>query len=247
MVNTELTPNPESLKFFPAEQKVLTAGTLDFPDARSATKSPLAKLLFKQEGVKRVFLTSDFVTITKDENIEWEHMKPVVIGTLMEFYASGQPAVLDEKDLPQDTKILDTDSESVAMIKELLETRIRPAVQDDGGDITLLGFHEGVVFLLMQGSCSGCPSSSVTLKSGIERMLMHWVPEVQGVMAMDSREEYERVVNRVVHTVQTPAGTPSEEILQEAKHQSEARKANEDALESLESRLKHVGDGQGKM
>eukprot|EP01125_Pyxidicula_operculata_P005250 TRINITY_DN1893_c4_g1_i1.p1 TRINITY_DN1893_c4_g1~~TRINITY_DN1893_c4_g1_i1.p1 ORF type:complete len:260 (+),score=38.82 TRINITY_DN1893_c4_g1_i1:45-824(+) len=192
-VQTEPTPNPESIKFFPDNQKILDSGTRDYPNSMSATGSPLARFLFQQEGVKRVFLSSDFITVTKDDTIDWEDLRPIIIGSLMEFYSTGQP-VLAEEDAPKDTAIQPEDSEEVAMIKELLETRIRPAVQGDGGDITYLGFVDGVVFVKLQGSCSGCPSSSSTLKNGIERMLVHWVPEVTAVMELESEEEFERVI-----------------------------------------------------
>jgi len=231
-VNTEPTPNPESLKFFPDGQKILEKGTYDFPDLRAAAISPLAKMLFRQEGVKRVFFTPGYITVTKAEDVEWEQMTPIVIGTLMEFFTTGQPVMLEEKDLPNDTHIKENDTEAVAMIKELIETRIRPAVQDDGGDITYLGFNEGVVFLLMQGSCSGCPSSAVTLKSGIERMLMHWVQEVQGVMAVDSRDEFEKML------ANSKTSGDNSEIIKGAKEQSELRHASDEALEKLEKNLK---------
>jgi Fe-S cluster biogenesis protein NfuA len=130
-----------------------------------------------------VFFGHDFITVTKDESYEWEHLKASIFATIMDFFATGQP-VLAETPPSSDTAPNPEDDEVVTMIKEILETRVRPAVQEDGGDITYKGFQEGVVFLQMQGSCSGCPSSSVTLKSGIERMLMHWVPEVQGVVAV---------------------------------------------------------------
>ncbi|KAL6494288.1 NifU-like protein 4, mitochondrial [Orobanche gracilis] len=135
-------------------------------------------------GITRVFFGSDFVTVTKSEEISWDLLKPQIFAAIMDFYSSGQPLILDSTTAATtDTAIHEDDSETVAMIKELLETRIRPAVQDDGGDIEYVGFDSdtGVVKLRMQGACSGCPSSSVTLKSGIENMLMHYVPEVKGV------------------------------------------------------------------
>lgn len=162
----------------------MEVGSSDFPNARTSMTSPLAKSLFGIDGVTRVFFGSDFVTVTKSEDASWDFLKPEIFAAIMDFYSSGQPLFVDSNAADsKDTVIHEDDSEIVAMIKELLETRIRPAVKDDGGDIEFCGFNEdtGIVKLRMQGACSGCPSSSVTLKSGIENMLMHYVPEVQGV------------------------------------------------------------------
>jgi len=196
-VKSEPTPNPESLKFYLEGQLILQSGSLDFPTARSASNSPLAQMLFAQEGVKRIFLSTDFITVTKDESMEWDQLRPIINGTLMEFYSTGKPAVMDEVPAHEDTVIKDTDSEEVAMIKELVETRIRPAIQGDGGDVTYLGFNDGVVFVKLSGSCSGCPSSGVTLKNGIERMLMHWIPGITAIMEVESEEEYLRLTNQL--------------------------------------------------
>ncbi|KAG4908680.1 hypothetical protein AAZX31_20G227500 [Glycine max] len=182
-IQTQPTPNPSSLMFYPGKP-VMEVGSSDFPNPRSAMNSPLAKSLFAIDGVTRVFFGSDFVTVTKSEEAAWEFLKPEVFAAIMDFYSSAQPLFLDSQAAAaMDTAIHQDDSETVAMIKELLETRIRPAVQDDGGDIEYRGFDldTGIVKLRMQGACSGCPSSSVTLKSGIENMLMHYVPEVKGV------------------------------------------------------------------
>ncbi|TKY50612.1 NifU protein 4 [Spatholobus suberectus] len=182
-IQTQPTPNPWSLMFYPGKP-VMEVGSADFPNPRSAMNSPLAKSLFAIDGVTRVFFGSDFVTVTKSEDAAWEFLKPEVFAAIMDFYSSGQPLFLDSQAAAaKDTAIHEDDSETVAMIKELLETRIRPAVQDDGGDIEYRDFDQdtGIVKLKMQGACSGCPSSSVTLKSGIENMLMHYVPEVKGV------------------------------------------------------------------
>ncbi|KAG9457305.1 hypothetical protein H6P81_001813 [Aristolochia fimbriata] len=182
-IQTQTTPNPSSLMFYPGKP-VMEVGSADFPNARLAMSSPLAKVLFGIDGVTRVFFGSDFVTITKSDSVSWDFLKPEIFAAIMDFYSSGQPLFLDAKVASSmDTAIQEDDSEIVAMIKELLETRIRPAVQDDGGDIEYRGFDEdtGIVKLRMQGACSGCPSSSVTLKSGIENMLMHYVSEVKGV------------------------------------------------------------------
>ncbi|KAB5539076.1 hypothetical protein DKX38_016609 [Salix brachista] len=182
-IQTQSTPNPSSLMFYPGKA-VMDVGSADFPNARSAMNSPLAKAIYGIDGINRVFFGSDFITVTKSDDATWEFLKPEIFAAIMDFYSSGEPLFLDSQTAAaKDTAISEDDSETVAMIKELLETRIRPAVQDDGGDIEYRGFDEetGIVKLQMQGACSGCPSSSVTLKSGIENMLMHYVPEVKGV------------------------------------------------------------------
>lgn len=191
-IQTQSTPNPSSLMFYPGKP-VMEVGSADFPNARSAMNSPLAKALYGIDGISRVFFGSDFVTVTKSEDASWEFLKPEIFAVIMDFYSSGNPLFLDSNTAAaKDTAIHEDDSETVAMIKELLETRIRPAVQDDGGDIEYKEFNPetGIVKLKMQGACSGCPSSSVTLKSGIENMLMHYVPEVKGVeQEFDAEEE----------------------------------------------------------
>jgi len=192
-ITTAPTPNPESMKYYPGQQIMGDKGTMDFPNYAAASNSLLAKELFKLESVQRVFFGPNFVTITKKEGYTWEYVNSFVYSALMDFFATDKP-IFQDKDTRSDTTVTEEDSEVVAMIKELIETRIRPSVQDDGGDITFLAYHEQVVFLLMQGSCSGCPSSAVTLKSGVERMLQHWISEVQGVVAVDSVEEFEKLV-----------------------------------------------------
>ncbi|XP_012447475.1 nifU-like protein 4, mitochondrial [Gossypium raimondii] len=191
-IQTQSTPNPSSLMFYPGKA-VMEVGSADFPNARSAMNSPLAKALYGIDGITRVFFGSDFITVTKSDDASWDLLKPEIFAAIMDFYSSGQPLFLDSKTASSmDTAIHEDDSETVAMIKELLETRIRPAVQDDGGDIEYRGFDPdiGIVKLKMQGACSGCPSSSVTLKSGIENMLMHYVPEVKGVeQEFDAEDE----------------------------------------------------------
>lgn len=192
-IQTETTPNEDSLKFLPG-QSVMTSGTAEFLDIRSSMTSPLAKKLFGIAGVKGVFYGPDFVTVSKDSEHQWSLLKPEIYANIMEFFQTGQSLFLDP-DSQQgsvDTLILDTDSETVAMIKELLDTRVRPAIQEDGGDIEYRGFGEetdGIVRLKLKGSCRGCDSSSVTLKSGIERMLMHYIPEVKAVEQVLDREE----------------------------------------------------------
>jgi len=185
------TPNINSLKFHPG-RAVLEKGTMDFPNARAAMASPLAKSLFRIEGVSSVFFGPDFVTITKKrDEVPWSELKPEVFSSIMDFYASGAKILADEASSAQDTVISEDDSEVVALIKELLDTRIRPAVQDDGGDIHYVSFDEdtGLVTVKLQGACSTCSSSKVTLKSGVENMLMHYVPEVTEVVAEEEEGE----------------------------------------------------------
>lgn len=193
-IRTEPTPNPDSMKFMPDKQLLEPGQSIDFDNAMSAARSPLAKMLFRNDAVQRVFIGSSFVTITKDEEVEWDEIKPIVFADLMEFFSSGEEVLLGE--VPEsDTTILPDDSEDVALIKTLIETRIRPSIQDDGGDLTYRGFIDGVVFLQLQGSCTSCPSSSVTLKNGIEKMLKHWSSSVISVIAVESEEEWERIAN----------------------------------------------------
>ena len=180
-IQTESTPNPATLKFLPG-QTVLEAGTADFPSAEGAGKSPLAQRIFGVPGVTGVFFGNDFVTVTKDDSTEWDHMKPAILGAIMEHYQSGAPIMTGEADAASGHAEHDgEDAEIVGQIKELLDTRVRPAVAQDGGDITFHGFDRGIVYLHMQGACAGCPSSTVTLKMGIENMLRHYIPEVQAV------------------------------------------------------------------
>jgi Fe-S cluster biogenesis protein NfuA len=176
-IQTEETPNPATLKFLPGKA-VLPDGTRDFRDASEARASPLAERIFSVDGVAGVFLGHDFVTVTKDQ-VEWPHIKPAVLGAIMEHYLSGAPVLVEgSSELADDQNFDEADADTVATIKELIETRVRPAVANDGGDITFQGFREGVVFLHMRGSCAGCPSSTATLKQGIENLLRHFVPDV---------------------------------------------------------------------
>ncbi|MRU15220.1 NifU family protein [Roseovarius sp. A21] len=180
-IQTESTPNPATLKFLPG-QTVLDAGTADFPSAEAAGKSPLAERIFKVQGVTGVFFGNDFVTVTKGDEIEWDHMKPAILGAIMEHYQSGAPVMTGEAEAPSGhAEHEGEDAEIVGQIKELLDTRVRPAVAQDGGDITFHGFERGVVYLHMQGACAGCPSSTITLKMGIENLLRHYIPEVTEV------------------------------------------------------------------
>lgn len=178
-IETEGTPNPATLKFLPGRD-ILGDKTADFADADAALISPLAEALFGLEGVTRVFLGGDFVTITKTETIEWQALKPQVLGLLMEHLVENRP-ILRENVTLEAEDFAPEDAEIAAQIKELLDTRIRPAVAGDGGDIIFRGFRDGVVSLKMQGSCAGCPSSTATLKHGIENMLKHYIPEVTSV------------------------------------------------------------------
>ncbi|ABV94572.1 conserved hypothetical protein [Dinoroseobacter shibae DFL 12 = DSM 16493] len=177
-IQTESTPNPATLKFLPG-QTVLETGTADFPSAEAAGSSPLAGRIFAVNGVTAVFFGTDFVTVTKDEGVEWDHIKPAVLGAVMEHYQSGDAVMTGEASAPAGHAAHDgPDSEIVGQIKELLDTRVRPAVAQDGGDITFHGFDRGIVYLHMQGACAGCPSSTLTLKMGIENLLRHYIPEV---------------------------------------------------------------------
>lgn len=177
-IQTESTPNPATLKFLPG-QTVLDAGTADFPNADSASASPLAGRVFAVQGVKAVFFGNDFVTVTKDDAVEWDHIKPAVLGAIMEHYQSGDSVMTGEASAPAGHADHDgPDAAIVGQIKELLDTRVRPAVAQDGGDITFHGFDRGIVYLHMQGACAGCPSSTLTLKMGIENLLRHYIPEV---------------------------------------------------------------------
>lgn len=174
-IQTEQTPNPATLKFLPGRD-VLGHGTADFPTAETAVRSPLAQRLFEIEGVAGVFLGADFVTITKEGDRDWYLLKPSILGVIMEHFTAGRPVVNETS--VDDNAAHEDDDEIVAQIKELLDTRVRPAVAQDGGDITFQGFENGIVYLNMKGSCAGCPSSTATLKAGIENMLRHYIPEV---------------------------------------------------------------------
>jgi Fe-S cluster biogenesis protein NfuA len=180
-IQTESTPNPATLKFLPG-QTVLETGTADFPTADGAEASPLATRIFGVKGVSAVFFGTDFITVTKDEAVEWDHIKPSILGAIMEHFQSGQPVMAGAPSAASGHAEHDgPDAEIVGQIKELLDTRVRPAVAQDGGDITFHGFDRGVVYLHMQGACAGCPSSTLTLKMGIENLLRHYIPEVTEV------------------------------------------------------------------
>ena len=179
-IQTEETPNPATLKFVPGRD-VLPGGSVDFRSRDEAERSPLAQALFDVDGVTGVFLADDFITVAKRDDKEWYLMKPAVLGVIMEHFTAGRPVVLGGA--PEPAEADEDHDEIVAQIKELLYTRVRPAVAQDGGDIVFEGFDQGVVTLQMRGACAGCPSSTATLKMGIENMLRHYIPEVREVRA----------------------------------------------------------------
>jgi Fe-S cluster biogenesis protein NfuA len=176
-IQTEPTPNPATLKFLPGRE-VMGSGTANFTDVAAAKSSPLAERLFALDGVTGVYLGSDFITVSKAADLDWLKLKPVVLAAIMDHFTSGQPVMIGAAAPAEGSE---DDDEVISQIKELLETRVRPAVAQDGGDIIFHSFEDGVVYLTMQGSCSGCPSSTATLKAGIENMLRHYIPEVHEV------------------------------------------------------------------
>ena len=181
-IQTEQTPNPATLKFLPG-CAVIESGTANFPDRSTAARSPLAERLFEMPEVTGVFLGGDFITVTKSGDSDWYQLKPAILAAVMEHFTAGRPVLIGAVgEAPADAAA--EDDEIVSQIKELLETRVRPAVAMDGGDITFEDFEDGIVYLHMQGSCSGCPSSTATLKAGIENMLRHYIPEVVEVRAI---------------------------------------------------------------
>ncbi len=192
-IQTEPTPNPETLKFLPGVT-VLPSGSFDYSGPAEAEASPLAQSLFAIEGVSGVFLGHDFVSVSKGE-AEWFHLKPLILGALMEHFSKGLPVVISSLvEAPEAEAAAggaaagpepdSADGEVVAQINELLETRVRPVVAQDGGDIVFHAFDQGIVYLHMRGACAGCPSATITLKNGIERMLQHFLPEVTEVRAV---------------------------------------------------------------
>jgi Fe-S cluster biogenesis protein NfuA len=183
-IQTEATPNPATLKFLPG-RPVLEHGTLDLRDAAQAEQSPLAERLFGIPGVSGVFFGSDFITVTKSAG-EWHQLKPMILGAIMEHFMSGAPLLtVGSHEITDGEEFFDeADAATVATIKELIETRVRPAVANDGGDITFRGFKDGVVYLNMKGACSGCPSSTATLRHGIQNLLRHFIPDVTEVRPM---------------------------------------------------------------
>ena len=201
-IQTQDTPNPDSLKFLPGKDVLGKGNTMDFPHANDAMISPMAKLIFRIEGVRSVFFGGDFITVTKHEEAEWGVLKPEIFAVIMDFFASGLPIVHERKDNSV-TEINDEDDEVVAMIKELLDTRIRPTVQEDGGDILFVGYQDGIVKLKLQGSCSTCSSSIITLKNGVQNMLQFYIPEVISVEQVKdeadklSEKEFEKLEQKI--------------------------------------------------
>lgn len=186
-IQTEQTPNPATLKFLPGCE-VMIQGVAEFQSAEDAAKaSPLAEKLFTVEQVTGVFLGSDFISVTKDENADWNTLSPMILAVIMDHFTSGAPVMLDEAQHESGHKssATDEDDEVVTQIKEILDTRVRPAVAQDGGDIVFDSFQDGIVYLHMRGACAGCPSSTATLKAGIENMLKHFIPEVEEVRAIN--------------------------------------------------------------
>jgi Fe-S cluster biogenesis protein NfuA len=179
-IQTEATPNPATLKFLPG-QTVMESGSADFPSVEASAASPLAGRIFGVEGVSGVFFGPDFVTVTKTDAVDWSHIKPSILAAIMEHYQSGAPIIEGDAGAVGHAEHDGPDGEIVGQIKTLLDTRVRPAVAQDGGDITFHGFDRGVVYLHMQGACAGCPSSTMTLKMGIENLLRHYIPEVTEV------------------------------------------------------------------
>lgn len=183
-IQTEQTPNPASIKFLPGCE-VMVRGTAEFKNTSEAKRSPLAERLFTITGVAGVFLGSDFVTVTKKSDVEWTQLKLAVLSALMDHFMLGDKVMLDEDTPFHSPGLSEGDSDAVRQIKEILDTRVRPAVARDGGDIAFSSFEDGIVYLQMRGACAGCPSSTATLKTGIENMLKHFVPEVEEVRAVN--------------------------------------------------------------
>mmetsp|Transcript_53188 Transcript_53188/g.159212 ORF Transcript_53188/g.159212 Transcript_53188/m.159212 type:complete len:277 (-) Transcript_53188:1673-2503(-) len=237
-IQTESTPNPESIKFLPGKPvlgNVEEGGEVGNgfyctkQDKDEIARSPLAKVIFDVEGVKSVYLGQDFVTITKYAESNWGHIRTPVFGAIMDHYSSGKPALSAVAEVT-DTTIFDDDSEVVALIKEILESRIRPAVQEDGGDIRYVGFDEetGIVQVQLAGSCVGCPSSSVTLKNGVENMLMHYIEEVSAVVAIEEEEDND--------------GSGSEGIvIEETKSEDSSNNEETNRMKTYEERLAAAG------
>ena len=184
-IQTESTPNPATLKFLPGREVMGDGAVADFPSVETAGRSPLARALFATPDVARVFFGSDFISVTK-KDADWKHLKPAILGTIMEHFTSGAPLIEGAADEAEEKSYGEGDPELIEQIKELIETRVRPAVAQDGGDIIFKGFDgtTGIVSLHLQGSCAGCPSSTMTLKGGIENMLRYYVPEVTAVEAV---------------------------------------------------------------
>jgi len=184
-IQTESTPNPATLKFLPGRSVMGDGAVADFATKDAGNRSPLARALFGIDGVSRVFFGSDFISVSKTDATEWQHLKPAILGAVMEHFTRELP-LIESSEEESGTDDAGADPEVIAQIKELIDTRVRPAVAQDGGDIVYKGFDgaAGIVYLHMRGSCAGCPSSTMTLKNGIENMLRHYVPEVNAVEAV---------------------------------------------------------------
>tara|TARA_B100001093_G_C26486256_1_gene867071 strand:+ start:44 stop:622 length:579 start_codon:yes stop_codon:yes gene_type:complete len=188
-IQTEITPNPATLKFIP-EARVLESGTREFSSKEEAKKSVLAEKIFENDAVKNVFFGQNFITVTKDNNFEWDVLKPDILSKIMDFFSSNIPILNNDSEeekttLEEDEKYSKEDLGIVEQIKNLLEEKIKPAVAQDGGDISFVKFKEGIVYLVLRGSCAGCPSSQITLKSGIENMFKYYIPEIISVEAVN--------------------------------------------------------------
>ncbi|UJR34975.1 hypothetical protein I4U23_027754 [Adineta vaga] len=217
-IQSQDTPNPNSVKFLPGRSVLDSSiGTRDFPTLQSAYISPLAKQLFRIDGVKSVFLGSDFITITKQhDDIQWQILKPDIYAAIMDFFSTNLP-VIDEDAQQPTSSVSPEDDDTTAMIKELLDTRIRPTVQEDGGDITFVGFVDGVVKLKLQGACTSCPSSIITLKNGVQNMLQFYVPEVKSVEQVEDEVDMvaKKEFQELEHKLEEELGEQEEE--EEAK------------------------------
>tara|TARA_X000000950_G_C13816450_1_gene620037 strand:- start:350 stop:928 length:579 start_codon:yes stop_codon:yes gene_type:complete len=188
-IQTEITPNPATLKFIP-ESKVLESGTMEFSSKEEAMDSDLARSIFENDAVKNVFFGEDFITVTKDSKFEWDILKPDILSKIMTFFSSNSTIINNTShnkniDLEEKTNYSDSEKQIVEQIKTLLEEKIKPAVAQDGGDISFVKFHNNIVYLILRGSCAGCPSSQITLKSGIENMLKYYIPEISAVEAVN--------------------------------------------------------------
>jgi NFU1 iron-sulfur cluster scaffold homolog, mitochondrial len=179
-IHTQLTPNPQTQKFIPGVA-VLESGTMSFFKDKDYSISPLAKVIFEVEGVTSLFFTTDFITVTKAADQDWEYLKPIILAAIVDHYVAGLPVIEKQSEKPEASEVGQFADEIITQIIELIETRVRPAVAEDGGDIIFKDFKDGTVYLELQGSCSGCPSSTITLKNGIENMLKHYIPEVERV------------------------------------------------------------------
>lgn len=179
-IQTQDTPNPQTLKFLPGVE-VIKSGTRSYENSDSCNDAPIAKTIFDVNGVRSVFLAKDFISVTKDEDQDWEYLKPLVLASIMDHFLAGMPTVLENSSTDNKNSKLHSNDDITNQIIDLIETRVRPAVAQDGGDIIFRDFKDGIVYLELQGACSGCPSSTITLKSGIENMLKHYIPEVDSV------------------------------------------------------------------